>query len=432
MSGLKIEIDDYEFILEKRSNFDERNFVVYKSKKRNTNDPYKHFVTYKSMSEGFWRFFKLFREHRGQYFKCKEDYVTCTFLHFSLQCFINNNYIKLPQISEEETKNYLNEDTFYTKDILGNRLYKDDYSILIFSIEDFFPKIVKTFFFDSFNLELIKSFVSFENKLELSENVISLNYNINFDNYQYLKVYLNYLLELQEETFKKLKEEKGEELFETIKNKLIKQTTDRFNNGIITQERYNSNLENINKSTVENLVTPHMEPEYYKLVRTYKILSDYFETFFEVDTKVQEYICTLNIELSDIQNIEQTKIVVNFPFHIFKTKIKNKCEDKIYDLYYACYNYEKREYKIISNILPENEKINETGLYERYISIPPYIYKMFEYNIQCTVEKECIGIQYKFIGDFQTNVFPLTQLQFQIPSQGGKRKTRKNKKKYNR
>ena len=60
------------------------------------------FAAYKSMSEGFWRFLHYDKDKQSiqtgdnnTFFKCDNEYITCTFLHFSLQSFIEINYNNL-------------------------------------------------------------------------------------------------------------------------------------------------------------------------------------------------------------------------------------------------------------------------------------------------------------------------------------------------
>jgi hypothetical protein len=100
----------------------------------------------------------------------------------------------------------------------------------------------------------------------------------------------------------------------------------------------------------------------------------------------------------------------HFPLYIYKTVITNKESKQTYDLFYACYTRKGIEYKTIVNIVPTNEHILDNGLYARYISIPPYIYKIFDYTEQCT--KISCNLTYKFLGDELTKMFPLPQLDF--------------------
>ena len=405
----RIQIDDYEFVLEYSWTPDknERKHIVYKSKLKYTQNEYKYFTSYKSMSEGLWRFCKIYEKDRykdpvgnllplpnGRYYKCIEDYVTCTLIHFKLQQFFNTNYDKLQELKNpEDFSRYLVQDQKYTINELNyKRLYMEDTTILALTV--ILPKIVKTsFFYSTQTLTDIDKFIKINNFQDFNSNTIIKTYSLSLDHYEHIKVCLRYLLELQEKSFSELKNNS-----ETVQNVLslvnknnkiiFKEKMDYldylYKTGRMTQKQLNDTIRiqtEIHSNNETNIITLENEPNYYKLKRTYEILSEYMETFFEVDERIQEHVASMNLELFDdsinkkessIRNIE-----VLIPYNIYRTKITNKCERNVFDLYYFCYEYQNKKYKLICNIVPQNEKINEIGLFERYISIPPYVYKMF-------------------------------------------------------
>ena len=79
------------------------------------------------------------------------------------------------------------------------------------------------------------------------------------------------------------------------------------------------------------------------------------------------------------------------------------------------------------NIVPIEATILENGLYSKYISAIPYIYKIFDYSEQCfgieTNANECE--RYIFIAPAFTNLWPLPLLSTRT---GGRRKTTRSRK----
>jgi hypothetical protein len=96
--------------------------------------------------------------------------------------------------------------------------------------------------------------------------------------------------------------------------------------------------------------------------------------------------------------------------HIYQTGIRNRVTGQEYNLYYSQFTRKGKHYKNIVNIVPIEATILENGLYSKYISAIPYIYKIFDYSEQCfgieTNANECE--RYIFIAPAFTNLWPST------------------------
>ena len=444
-----IVIDDYQFRLQgKYINDQGRKHILFSSSPSTEQNPlqnFQGFAAYKSLSEGFWRFLYFDKnsekfDHKEVYYKCENEYITCTFLHFSLQIFIEQNFDTLREFDKDQF--FIGLKRFASpviKESLDNRMYQKDDAFLLFSLVKY-----KTLLFELplQRKRALQSILDFFKRAEKREKLNNSNEKLNNSNEKlnysniapmmYIEhkiflpdytenqiLYLNYIKELEQISYNKYINQ-----LQLEKEELEKKNSDENRNKLF---KINSLLDS--KSRYEDLEN--------KILRTYSVISEFFETLFEVDTSIQQFVGKMNLELIDRKR-NNSPILVSFPFYIYHTQIKNKCEGHMYDLYYACYTYNNKNYKIICNIIPVGEKILPNGLYTQFVSANPYIYKMFEYEEQCSYIGCKIGQQYNFIGDYQTNVFPLTELAFQTPSNvltnhgGSTRKKKKSSKRKTR
>jgi hypothetical protein len=397
----QIIINDFLFTaVEAYTSNDLRQHLFFTSKSLSTNEEYT-FPAYKSMSEGFWKI--LIYAGGKDIFKCENEYVSCTFLHFKLQCLFENVYNRLKNISEDIFNNKYNsvfnkmmnvynvENYFGITRNISERLYtEDDTFMILYRAEQRIPNVLKK---------------------EVSE------YDLKEHYYIYLTHTALDYIDGEAESYGK----------RTTKNiTKYKNVIQQFKN---SYQGDNTNVE-------------------APIKKLHLFLSQFIETFFDVNTKVQEYQCTMNIQIQ-IQKDQRNeygytkKTVVQeemFPISIYRTELINKETQVVYDLYYACYIRNKKEYKAIVNILPQNEPVRADGLYARYVSAGPYIYKIFDYTKQCRVQR--CDQRYSFLGEMQKDMFPLPALHFQMentqvpysirhtPSYGGRKtKHRKNKRK---
>jgi hypothetical protein len=351
-NGPSVNIDDFTFMLHASYTDNQgRHHVVYSSSKQGET---KIFFAYKSMSEGFWKY-KPFEA----YWKCANDYVTCTFLHMDIQCLCEKNYSKLPQLSKNEF----------------------DYSFEKYKI----PKKstgIETIAIESRKFQNDKIFETIRNFS--STTIINKNKNT---------------------FYSKLKRSKlpTPPRVNSVSPRVNSSPSNNYKNQPHLKEELYSLL-NQAKSSIPNSTDK-------EVFATFFIVSNFIQNHFEVDLSIQEFVCTTDIVIhlkkGGEVNANQNE---HFPLYIYKTHLTNKESKQTYDLFYACYTRKGTEYKAIVNIVPTNEPVLKNGLYAHYVSASPYIYKIFDYAKQCT-ENSCM-LTYKFLGDELTKIFPLPQLDF--------------------
>lgn len=118
---------------------------------------------------------------------------------------------------------------------------------------------------------------------------------------------------------------------------------------------------------------------------------------------------------------------VTITHHLYQVLIQSEESKEKYVLVYSHYTltnlnleYDGR-YFIVINVIPLDADINSLGLYTKILSLGVYIYKIFEYSKQCSIQKPMesdsprllpnVSNCYFFIGDLQTHVWPFDEIQ---------------------
>jgi hypothetical protein len=162
-------------------------------------------------------------------------------------------------------------------------------------------------------------------------------------------------------------------------------------------------------------------PEYITSSQMLQIMSRFVEQNFDVDLGQQNHVFDMPYFMEAGEK-GAGKTEERFIIHIYQTRIRNRVTGQEYNLYYSQFTRKGKHYKNIVNIVPIEATILENGLYSKYISAIPYIYKIFDYSEQCfgveTNETECE--RYIFIAPAFTNLWPLPLLSTRA---GGRRKT---------
>ena len=360
-----LQIDDYIFKLLYKNNTNGRPFVVIQS--INTIDnTIKHFLVYRSFSEGgIWRIFSGYDQ--AKYFNKGVDYITSSNIHILLQLYINEQYDKL------DTKEY----------ILG-----------MFTIDD----------------KLKSNIVEVEN---IVNNKLRINKEAAFDVLQFCDTGL---------CFQSLYSNKITTMLASIRSATIDANFKSRILSFIVKYMY--------KDNDNNKIKIHGE----SLRELYNIMSYYMGLHF---TKISERTYIGKMEL----HVKLESMYVTILHNVYNIKIKSNESSTVYDVIYSKYTFvnhqmeehgEERcksssknysgEYNIILNIVPENAKINQYGLYDKIVSVGSYIYKPFEYIFQVNINKKdrpfidsCRSVSdktlgdkgYYFIGDILSNVWPI-------------------------
>ena len=147
----------------------------------------------------------------------------------------------------------------------------------------------------------------------------------------------------------------------------------------------------------------------------YEGLSEYLSKYFKIEN-YHRFIGSFSDGFYDYK-------VTNTLYELHITNLES---NKKYILYLNNYNYFNKPeqfngiYKHITNIVPIESKITKFGLYSEIMDVGTYIYKPIEYLVQCQLNNRTrvintggFGGCYVFIGDFQTNVWPLNYINIQ-------------------
>ena len=137
------------------------------------------------------------------------------------------------------------------------------------------------------------------------------------------------------------------------------------------------------------------------------------------------YICKIYVNVPYNSDIVEKQIIT---INKYKVIIQLKTTNEKFIVFYGVYKYKEfnystkniladteRSYKIILNIIAEDNYISNEGLYDCYIATGIYAYKIFDYMSYGTMniardKKYRISDTYAFIGDLMTNMWPLPTL----------------------
>jgi hypothetical protein len=425
--GPIIIIDDYQFMLTAKQEIDTYKHIGFMSAKIGevfTNPLTQGFVSYKSNSEGFWRL--AMRNYPGASFEKGKDYVTASFIDLRLQKFFEENYDKLPSLPFMAAYNTKRAVTVMNE--FKNQNNKNN------------PNDDRLFFdpvFDCIHSSCAPPY---------SETCIVKP-----------SIFLNFITPRPSPMFggpgmPRSRSSSPTPVFsltpeqQAIENEMKRKIAVR---APIIQEQNKLHLECKKELTrIANEVFADKIANYKeksKTMRKYEnitgkemleFFSKFVEYYFEVDTSVQDFLFTMPLYMVGGEK-GTGKNSESFNLDIYLTKIRNKLTNQEYNLYYSHFIRKGIEYKNMINIVPiQGVKITMNGLYSKYVTASPYIYKLFDYLHQCNfsmMENGSCG-KYTFIGNIYNNLWPLPLLK--RLKGGSKRKhkimTRKNKKRYSR
>jgi hypothetical protein len=410
----------------------------------NTGKDTQKYSSYKSHSEGLWRFsyYKL-SAMTDSSFKKGDDYITTTQMHMDLQCFFETNYETLPTLEPDYVAKYVIQ-----KDIEEDPTRIDKITAMINSKNVYYPRnrsfplrnsgniiipnerfrIERDYAHPVFNPlnalmrpgeGLLRLSTIFKNPLEKIDETIPNEYNPYFP----------------------LRRRPDELISSEIANYKTSGKNIRKSPRDFYFEKFHELLSEIsNKETIvkpvnfkSSITTLHSNPPEQILSNIVKLYSEYMKFFFETGPEPSKQVCV--IDLPVISSKTACKITV---YKRIITFIKEKIP---FELYYGIYTIPdefptiKGTYKIILNLVPYPFEVNEFGMNKHYISAGIYIYKPFDYARQMINREETYKISnYIFLGDIFTKMWPLEDVHEDstTTSTSSARRTRRNSKKRRR
>lgn len=405
LAGPEIEIDGIVFRLIARDSFDTYKVVGYLSGPRGvalTNPLTQGYAAYKSNSEGFWRL--ALRTGPGYGFEKGKNYITTTFLHLRLQAFIEEHYDTLRPPPRPGM--YMQGYNAGRGKALMNAVLAANRKNVPDDNREFFDPV-----FDLINRSCTSyvgkncvarptSFVSFMNPpraLPPPPRESSAAPRTPSPPVEGGPV-LSWLTRALPPNVQRRKNAANARRTELQRD-------------LIVQYR--------------RLYEEAGSPEYITSSKMLQIMSRFVEQNFEVDLGQQNHVFDMPYFMEAGEK-GAGKTEERFIMHIFQTRIRNRVTGQEYNLYYSQFTRKGKHYKNIVNIVPVEATILENGLYSKYISAIPYIYKIFDYSEQCfgleTNANECE--RYIFIAPVFINLWPLPLLTTRA---GGRRKTRSRK-----
>ena len=378
-------------------------------------------MAYESRSEGFYRFMV----YNGQYVK-GDDYVTETFYHFDLQIFFKSVYEKLPNIPTlwevyVRSKYFIDYYKYYESTKDRERMNDPVFLTL---------REICTNFSTEADLSCLANGLLL--RMELEERIVKANHTKKISSNLFSSLIKRQVPPSSIQSGEPYKISKYEqrliELFEKHVGPIQQNVNNTQENTQPTYNPYSGELPpkktNI-KSTISD--TQHIV----------QIISEYIETYFDVDVGTQDFVTQLQI---DLEQSDKRYENISFPLDIYRTKIINRTNGFEYFLYYGKYKVFDLDLQIIVNILPIDAVCHPTGLYNKYVSAGIYIYKIFDYFQQCysySNSRDC-STEYKFVGIHQEKMWPLPLLTKRKTNsknegsssagEGGRRKTKKARK----
>lgn len=399
MAQPEIEIDGIIFRLLARDSFDTYKVVGFMSAPKGTpliNPKTQGYAAYKSNSEGFWRL--ALRGGAGGAFEKGKNYITTTFIHLRLQQFIEEHYDSLmaPPVAGALIKQY---NSGRSKELMNyvlglNRKNNPDEN------RDFFDPV-----FEIINKSCVPG---------VGPNCVMKT--------SVFVRYMNPPRALPPPRVSSLGESSPPPIGPngTLLSWSFKPNTPEMKAARNAADRRRNALKRDEEAQYKRLYEEAGSPEYIDVETMLKIMSKFVEQNFEVDLGQQTHLFDMPFYMEGGER-GSGKAEERFIIHIFQTRIRNKSTGQEYNLYYSQFNRRGKLYKNIINIVPVEATILESGIYSKYISAIPYIYKMFDYSGQCvgfdSGETECE--RYVFIGNTLKVLWPLPLLR---NMEGGKQK----------
>jgi hypothetical protein len=403
LSGPEIEIDGIVFRLFARDSFETYKVVGFMSAPRDTpitNPKTQGYAAYKSNSEGFWRL--ALREGPRYAFEKGDNYVTTTFIHLRLQEFIERHYesLRAPPRQGMFMMGYNSGRGKELKNLVlkANRMNNPDDNREIFD-----PVF-----------ELIQASCA---RPSMGQNCVART-----------SAFVHYMNPPRALPPPPRAESAGNKspsppvswAFPTISPEVqaLRNAAYARRNALRRDE----------KAQYKRLYEEAGSPEYIDVPEMLRIMSRFVEQNFEVNLGIQEHLFDMSFYMEAGEK-GAGKTEERFIMHIYRTMIRNRSTGQEYNLYYSQFTRKGKHYKNIVNIVPVEATILENGLYSKYVSATPYIYKMFDYVDQCigfgAGETECE--RYVFIGGSFVNMWPLPLLR-SMNGAGKRRRTLKRRK----
>jgi hypothetical protein len=407
LSGPEIEIDGIVFRLVARDSFETYKVVGFMSAPRGTpiTSPKKQsYVAYKSNSEGFWRL--ALRGGPGYSFEKGKNYVTTTFIHLRLQAFIEEHYESL-RAPPKQGMFMASYNSGRGKELMNAVLSMNKKNN---------PDEDRLFFDPVFELIQASCVPS------IGQNCVARTSA--FVRYMNPPRALPPLPRVNNSGPKTPSPPvSGPQLswaFPTISPEVAAQRNAAY-------ARRNA-LKRDEQAQYKRLYVDAGSPEYIQVPEMLRIMSRFVEQNFEVNLGIQEHLFDMPFYMEAGEK-GAGKTEERFIIHIYHTMIRNRSTGQEYNLYYSQFTRKGKHYKNILNIVPVEATILENGLYSKYVSATPYIYKMFDYSDQCIGfgegETECE--RYVFIAGSFVNMWPLPLLR-SMNGAGKRRRTIKRRK----
>jgi hypothetical protein len=147
----------------------------------------------------------------------------------------------------------------------------------------------------------------------------------------------------------------------------------------------------------------------YKIYSIISVINDYMRENFEIISTSDD------IKFKESSEIEKDVIIIFKNF--YKTIIKDKTTNDLFDVYYTNYDLKFKKdstdiilnYYAINIILPNIAKINQFGIYDKITYAGILNWKPFEYEVKISKGKDLKIKQYKFIGNYLQYLWPLPE-----------------------
>ena len=378
-----IQIDEYTFTLQYGFIRGDRPTVFFISSR--PGEEAQQFLTYKSNSEGCWRLGIISADG---YYKGQIDYVTQSFLHLDLQNLLNTTFATLPPPPEDHFKTYEASRNPAIKTAFNNANYTN----------------------------------SIHTDRQVVDPVFRVLKNATEDKFQ---------------PFGRSRPEffaRPDPLYDFFMKRQPLPPLPGLANSPPSSPFSRRLPEKLKKRINELNAEPHIDEvndELFQMVRAAKGANgkrpiDTAETMRIFGRLVQEHFTIIgpqtplfNTELSFFTDSAKT-VRSTTVLHLFSVPVRNNMTDVVYNFIIAYYTYEGRPYKHLMNIIPSTATVLANGLYSKYVSAGGYIYKPFDYYMQChTVSgvRSCNESDYAFIGEIFQDMWPLTELE--MPAAGG-------------
>jgi len=324
------------------------------------------FCAYKSNSEGLWRLNLL--DERGRKEKgC--SYITTTQLHMDLQCFINDNWMRLPEVDFATI-----EDIFRLSD------YKDpDVCVMLARVCMRAVGCVTPLSMCTIRAQLDCGGSEYSH--DVFRPLVLTCHNWCFNWREFRVIY-------------------GD------KSAIRAPTADTYMRHM--QELLGINADGSVRQEALDLEYSVGDEGFFHHTRN--AYSQYMSDFFTASPDPSDYVCEVSLNIDSIR----------IRLQIYQTIIALTDDNTVsFRLYYGRYNMPRGEhyraggYKIIINLVPISSRLSRLGLNDKFIRSGIFVYKMFDYYLPEAVRQIDRGAapvyagKYQFAGDLLTDMWPL-------------------------